>query len=183
MTDIDLPIFVGEGHDLTSFDVLMDAEHHLEAIDVRAGIYKGFDAQGRRLRIEADERDRTHITLAEPSPSGASELKDALEYLLRHLGELPEPPPGGHSLSFLVERADPLLRLPDPGPLTRLLGYGTVAAVLGYLSAAFAQLIWEGAALWQRLAVGVVVAATTVAALVIVVRARKEHRRGRREIR
>ena len=176
MTDIDLPVFVGEGHDLSSFDVVMDAENHLEAIDVRAGIYKGFDAQGRRLRIEADKRDRIHIALAESTPTGAGELKEALEYLLRGLGELP---PGSHSLPFLVERADPLLRIPEPGPFARLLWWGVTVAALSYLSAAFSQLVWEEATFWQRILVGVVVAVTTLATLALWYRARQESRRGR----
>lgn len=56
---------------------LEDAEVALEPIDVRAGIYRGFDAAGRYLNITTDGKG-VSITLGEETPSHARELTELI---------------------------------------------------------------------------------------------------------
>jgi hypothetical protein len=92
------PLFVWESGALYVFASVNDAELDLEAIDVRGGIYRAFDATGRLLRLEVERlrerflwvfslaRERVRITLAEDASTHADELAGILEPFLEHLG-------------------------------------------------------------------------------------------------
>jgi hypothetical protein len=80
------PIFILEGHDLGIFDDVEQAQAQLEPIDVKDGIYEGYDAHGRRLRIWTDGK-RTFIELEEEQASDASSLESELRADLIRLGE------------------------------------------------------------------------------------------------
>jgi hypothetical protein len=82
----ELPIFIVEGHDVGIYESLEVAESDLEPIDVKAGVYAGYDAGGRRLKIETDGK-LTFITLAELEQSGAIELEEVLREYLDAMGE------------------------------------------------------------------------------------------------
>lgn len=49
------PLFIAEGLDVFLFSSIRDAERALEGIDVASGVYRGFDAEGQRLVIEASD--------------------------------------------------------------------------------------------------------------------------------
>jgi len=80
------PVFILEGHDVGIFDTVAQAEVQLEAIDVRNGIYEGFDARGRRLNI-SPEGQRAAIRLAEEAPTDIASLERKLRDYLVHMGE------------------------------------------------------------------------------------------------
>ncbi|MGH2682092.1 MAG: hypothetical protein ACRDIX_02540 [Actinomycetota bacterium] len=80
------PIFILEGHDLGIFDDVERAQLQLEPIDVKDGIYEGYDAQGRRLRIWTDGKG-TFIELEEEQPSDVSRFESELRADLIRLGE------------------------------------------------------------------------------------------------
>lgn len=83
----ELPIFVVEGHDVGIYDSVDRAEAHLEPIDVAADVYTGYDALGRRLKIETDGKF-TSITVAEAEATATRELEEALREYLNRMGEL-----------------------------------------------------------------------------------------------
>jgi hypothetical protein len=80
------PIFIVEGHDLGIYDDVEQAKTYPEPIDVKDGIYEGYDAHGRRLRIWTDGR-HTFIELGEEEPSDFSSLETELRAHLIRLGE------------------------------------------------------------------------------------------------
>lgn len=82
------PIFIVDGHDVGIFGSTADAELQLEAPDVSSGIFQGFDALGRSLRIETDGRTTTirlHQVPTAPSDLGA--FKQELRAHLERVGE------------------------------------------------------------------------------------------------
>ena len=98
---IALPILIAEGWDLKLYDSIRDAELDLEAIDVEDGIYAGYDADGRLLKIET-RASAVVLSAAEASPSHQGQLEELLRGALRMTGHLPE---GADSLESLVEAA------------------------------------------------------------------------------
>ena len=81
------PLFVldVECGELCVFPSTGDLEGQLEAIDVGDGIYDGFDADGRRLRLSVRLREGrwssyeiVHVEAAEETPSGDRKLADIL---------------------------------------------------------------------------------------------------------
>ncbi|MCG8478994.1 MAG: hypothetical protein MI724_07855 [Spirochaetales bacterium] len=80
MDEITFPIFIAEPWDVELFDDIEEAEVSLEAIDVRNGIYEGYDATGRILSITATYTDKIVVSLAKP----VSFNKDRLIELLLH---------------------------------------------------------------------------------------------------
>jgi hypothetical protein len=68
---------IAEGHDVGFFETKEEAESYYEAIDVEAGIYVGYDASGRLLRIEPKGQS-ARITLAEDTPGHVEELRALL---------------------------------------------------------------------------------------------------------
>ena len=96
-----LPIFIAEGWDLKLYDSIRDAELDLEPIDVESGIYAGYDAEGRLLKIETRD-SAVVLSAAEASPAHQGQLEELLRGALRMTGHLPE---GADSLESLVEAA------------------------------------------------------------------------------
>ena len=95
LADVQPPVFVIDGHDVSLHDSLTDAIHALEGVDVADGIYRLFDSQGRRvfLRAEGVRRGRfvvdigtVHLDSVESTPTGATELREALVARLQSLG-------------------------------------------------------------------------------------------------
>lgn len=80
------PLFVFEGQDLGVYATYLDAENHLEPRDVRAGIFDGYDALGRKLAITTDGRS-TLVELKEDKPSEASLFEYRLRRALGAWGE------------------------------------------------------------------------------------------------
>jgi len=80
------PIFILEGHDVGIFDSLRQAQNQLEPVDVKAGIYQGYDAHGRRLGISTDGRD-IFMEVMERAPTDFSSLENELRAYLLSLGE------------------------------------------------------------------------------------------------
>lgn len=93
-----VPLLVWESGDLLTFQSVAEAESSLEPIDVRSGIYRGFDGEGRLLTlgvtvrrerflgIVSVSRERVFVRLAEESPNHRGELKDILQRFLRAAG-------------------------------------------------------------------------------------------------
>lgn len=111
-----LPIVIVEGRDVGIFRTVGDAERKLEAIDVKKQIFKGYDAEGRRLHLSTYE-DLRHwlfgmvcqsIELvaieSESEPTAQDELK---EILTRYLADIGRPLENSHnkSLSELIQLA------------------------------------------------------------------------------
>jgi hypothetical protein len=80
------PIFVIEGLDVGVYASVQDAMLHLEPIDVADKIYKGFDAEGRKLKIETDGV-KVLIFTDEQEPVHANELEALLRDFLKAKSE------------------------------------------------------------------------------------------------
>lgn len=91
-------MLVWESGDLYAFHSVAEAESSLEPADVRNGIYRGFDGEGRLLTLSVTirqekllgvfsvSRERVSVGLAEESPNHTDELKDILQRFLRAAG-------------------------------------------------------------------------------------------------
>ncbi len=78
------PFIIVENGDVEMFSCHEAALKDLEAIDVRNGEYIGFDADGYRLSITADEYDNVQISRTLPPDSCPKELEVILrEYAIR----------------------------------------------------------------------------------------------------
>lgn len=75
-------VFDHKGDDLAVYPSLMDAERHLEAIDVRNNEYEAFDAEGRLLRLTT-ENETVRIISTEGSPDHAAALRTRLRAFLK----------------------------------------------------------------------------------------------------
>jgi hypothetical protein len=92
------PVFIIDaGDDVSAHDSLEDAIRSLEGVDVAEGIYKCFDAVGRRITLTATgvrhghftvDIGHVHVGAIEQTPSGAAELRNALIEHLRQRGEV-----------------------------------------------------------------------------------------------
>ena len=91
------PIFIAEDLDVSLYASLNEAERALEGIDVDDGIYVGFDAEGRELRLEARgvRRGRffvdigtVHISVGEQTPMHCAELRKVLRDHLVAMGRV-----------------------------------------------------------------------------------------------
>jgi len=94
----DLPIFLWESGDLHVFATVGEAEGALEPVDVRDGLYTGFDAAGRLLSLGVGvhrerylglfrvQRERVEITLAEEIPAHRAEFESILTQFLSATG-------------------------------------------------------------------------------------------------
>lgn len=99
-----LPIFVSEGRDVDVYASVWQAEADLETVDVEGEIYTGYDAAGRRLRIEA-RGEEVNISLAEDEPSAVAELSSLLRGYLEYKGDLsPQDPDCDLSCLVLLSR-------------------------------------------------------------------------------
>lgn len=100
-----LPIILGEPHDWGFYQSLKDAENSIEAIDVKNGVFKGYDAEGRKLNI-AFNKDQdiwsasVIISLAEEKPNHAEEL---IEHMMEYLNILQK---SGRQINFDTSNAD-----------------------------------------------------------------------------
>jgi len=116
MGQVRCPVFVFEGDDCFVFLSKEEAESSLEAVDVAAGCYDAFDAEGRRLalRIRRPERswwqysglvaadvERVVIEPAEDGPSGAEDLAARLRKFLGYF--VPQEELNDKPVQFLVE--------------------------------------------------------------------------------
>ena len=96
------PLLVWESGDLHTFQSVAEAESALEPPDVRNGIYRGFDGDGRLLALSTTvrrekflgivsvSRERVSVALAEESPNHRDELKGILQRFLAAVGEAAE---------------------------------------------------------------------------------------------
>ncbi len=92
------PLLVWESGDLHTFQSVTEAESSLEPPDVRNGIYRGFDGEGRLLILTVTARRKkllgiisvshelVSVDLAEESPNHREELKGILQRFLRAAG-------------------------------------------------------------------------------------------------
>ena len=106
-----LPLIIAEGLDLSTYSAVDDALDALEPIDVRAGIYKGYDAEGRLLKLSCDSGHVT-IEVAERHPTHAEELRTLLLKYLVHIGQSPQS--DSPSLSELVDATHSFARFKRP---------------------------------------------------------------------
>ncbi|MPZ69618.1 MAG: hypothetical protein GEU71_08820 [Actinobacteria bacterium] len=81
------PIFIIEGHDVGIFASVEAAQNQLEPTDVSDAVYKGYDAEGRRLKITTDGQN-TVIAIADSEPLAALELERELRRFLIDAGDL-----------------------------------------------------------------------------------------------
>lgn len=92
-----VPIFVWATGDLIAYPSRIDAERHLEAIDVKEGDLTGYDADGRLLKLTAVQKragallggspvDVVSIECAENTPTHRSELRRILLKYLKASG-------------------------------------------------------------------------------------------------
>lgn len=102
MSCIDSPIIVAEGRDVALFVSVAEAESYLEPIDAADGIYRGYDAEGRLLKVEPDGSG-VRVRAAEGSPGHVGELGDLLRGFLERVGEPVDP---GCDLWGLVAACD-----------------------------------------------------------------------------
>lgn len=87
---IALPIILDEHGDSEIYPSYEEAIRAIEAIDVRNNEYRGYDAEGRKLNLSADNADRITISLAEEEPSYQQELRQVLMKYLRALKYSPD---------------------------------------------------------------------------------------------
>ena len=99
MAEPKCPIIIAEGLDVAFYDSVPEAETAMEAIDVRDGIFVGYDAEARLLTFSIEHRhDRTFfglipvefdavvIHLAEETPNHQRELRELLSGVVGSLG-------------------------------------------------------------------------------------------------
>ena len=96
------PILVWESGDLYAFQSLAEAESALEPPDVRNGVYRGFDGDGRLLALStivrreklfgglSISREQVSLALAEENPNHLYELKGNLQRFLAAAGKAAE---------------------------------------------------------------------------------------------
>lgn len=92
------PLLVWESGDLHAFQSVAEAESALEPPDVKSGIYRGFDGDGRLLTLRTTvrrekllgflsiSRERVSVALAEESPNHRDELTGILQRFLTAAG-------------------------------------------------------------------------------------------------
>jgi hypothetical protein len=109
--DVTPPIIVAEDADVTFHASLEDATASMEGVDVEDGIYKVFDALGRRIEVRAEGVHRgrlvldigtVHVGAVEANPTGAAELR---EILIQHLRRCGTPASESDDLPALVKAA------------------------------------------------------------------------------
>ncbi len=96
-----LPIVIAEGWDLKLYSSQEDAELDLEPVDVEAGLYIGYDSQGRLLKLETRD-SAVVLSAAESSPTHQTQLEELLRGALQRTGHNLQ---GTDSLESLVEAA------------------------------------------------------------------------------
>lgn len=89
-TTIALPIILDEHGSCDIYARYDEAVRAIEAIDVRNNEYRGYDAEGRKLALSADDADKITISLAEEEPTHQQELREVLIKHLRGLKDSPD---------------------------------------------------------------------------------------------
>lgn len=119
MQPIKMPLIVAEGLDLTFYDRIEDAENHLEAIDVDNGIYTGYDADGRLLKIESNV-NKISISALEDNLMHTESL---VELLRKFLDFFQDPAASDKlcTLPCLIEASRKFATLPEPKTLREIL--------------------------------------------------------------
>ena len=104
MLSLQTPFIVVDkgGADLSIYDSTEAVEKHLEAIDVRHNEYVAYDANGRRLQLEAKGKF-VSLTAGDDESSHAGELAGLLKHFLKSAGQLV---PRGQSADELRELID-----------------------------------------------------------------------------
>ncbi len=103
---MEMPIIIDENGDISFFGSRSGAESHLEAIDVIANEYVGYDCQGRLLSLKVLNEHLISIELAEDIPHHAEELRLKLINFLAVVGENS----GADELEKLVAQCAPYIR-------------------------------------------------------------------------
>jgi hypothetical protein len=89
--DIQTPVVVADGLDVTVYPTLEEAVANLEGVDVARGVYRVFDSVGRRVTLGTHgvrqvwfmvDIGTVHVMEIESQPTGGSDLR---ELLLSHL--------------------------------------------------------------------------------------------------
>lgn len=82
-----LPIILSDSGDLLIFESIDEALRYIEPIDVKNNVYRGFDSQGRLLRLATVYPYKTiSISLAEEYPHHKDDLVQELKYFLSFMG-------------------------------------------------------------------------------------------------
>lgn len=80
------PVLIFEGLDLAFCGSVAGAQLWLEAIDVRDGVYTGYDSEGRLLRLDT-KGEEVLICAAESEPHHVDDLKQSMSAFLRAVGD------------------------------------------------------------------------------------------------
>lgn len=96
---------IAEGADVNFFSTKKAAESYYEAIDVKEGIFRGYDSDGRLLQIRPCGQ-ASKISLAEHEPLHREELRVLLIEVLTRRGR----PPADAALDALLTMCEPYLR-------------------------------------------------------------------------
>lgn len=98
----ELPLLIWESGDLYVYDSIAEAESGLEAIDVKHGIFEGFDAAGRLLKLGVSiqqervfgpfsiDRESVTVSLTEEMAGHRAELHQILLEFLTSIGLDPD---------------------------------------------------------------------------------------------
>lgn len=89
MANSRIKYIVADGFDVGFYGRKEDAENYMEAIDVRDGVYVGYDSEGRLLKI-SPHGQASEITLAEEDPGHSEDLRNLLIELLSRRGRKSE---------------------------------------------------------------------------------------------
>ncbi len=91
MSVVEPPIIVAEDRAVALFDPAAEAESYLKPVDVTKGIYRGYDAMGRLLKIETDGSGARIPGTTGSAPEHAGELEELLRGFLKRVSEPARP--------------------------------------------------------------------------------------------
>ncbi len=100
------PLAIDDNGDLLLFDSADEASSYIEAVDVRDGVYRGFDGAGRRLVLTVSPTGAVQID-TDAGPSRIEELRALLTQRLAGAGI----DPTGLNLPALLKRAREVFRI------------------------------------------------------------------------
>ena len=72
------PIIIHDNGDVEFYSSVQDAELDIEAVDVRNGVYRFFDSEGRELVAAVSARDTVAISCSADGACCPEELRDIL---------------------------------------------------------------------------------------------------------
>lgn len=114
MSILKLPLIIAEGLDVQFYNRISDAELKIEPIDAKQNVYRGYDAQGRLLKIETDGF-KVKIDLWEEEATHIVELTNLLIEFLNEAGELEKNKEGDYDLCVLIEKCKKFIYVPPKG--------------------------------------------------------------------